>query len=604
MAFSLGCEHIYLEYAAKVVLDDVTLGLDDGARIGIVGRNGDGKSTLLAILSGQIEPEEGRVFRRNDLSIGFVAQDDNLDDSLTIKKVLFGDTPEYLWASDSKIRDICDHLIGDVSMDFIIGNLSGGQRRRVYLAQTLVKNDGILMLDEPTNHLDMASIAWLAKHLNQRWPKKSGTLLVVTHDRWFLDEVCTSMWEVHDGTVESFDGGYSAYVLQRVKREETFEVAQAKRKNLLRRELAWLSRGARARSSKPKFHVEAAKALIADEPAIRDPLELKRAAVARLGKQAVELVNVSKTNGDRLVIDDLSWIIAPGDRIGLLGSNGTGKTTLLRLIDGKAKPDSGHIKIGKTVKMATLSQRLEELDEFGDSLVREVLNRYKSHFVIDGKEVTSTQLLERLGFSHAHIQMPISKLSGGQKRRLQLMLTLLQGANVLLLDEPGNDMDIDMLSQIENVLDTWPGTLIIVTHDRHLMERTTDNQYALIDGKVYHMPGGIDQYMGIQADHDDQDVKSDVVRPDAVRSDAESTISSQKTLTNTQRQNAKRRFSAIERKMQTIEEKIEATTTKLSEADPTNYLELTAIEEEIAQLKSEQSDLEDEWLELSELLGE
>ncbi len=657
MAFALGCKDVCLEYAAKKVLDCVTLGVDEGARIGIVGRNGDGKTSLISILAGVLEPESGKVFKRNDLSIRLLEQQDDLDDFATVSESIFEDIPEYVWASDPKIRQIISHLVGSIDLDSQISTLSGGERRRVYLAAVLVQNDDILILDEPTNHLDMLTIAWLAEHLVSRWRASDGVLLMVTHDRWFLDEVCNSMWEVHDAKVEPFEGGYSAYVLQRLEREEAARLAETKRQNLLRRELAWLSRGARARSSKPKFHVEAAEALIANEPPVRNPIELKRAAIARMGKQAVELVGVSKTYNDKTVVDDLSWVISPGDRIGILGENGAGKTTLLKLLNGKTKPDSGYVKVGKTVKMASLSQLLEELEDFGNYQLREVLSRYKTRYEIDGKEVSSSQLLERLGFAPAHLMMPISTLSGGQKRRLQLMLTLLEGANFLILDEPGNDMDIDMLAQIEGVLDSWPGTLIMVTHDRHLMERVTDNQYMIVDGKLLHLPGGVDQYIKMTASEQDGDEQ---VRDGSLRSgqagggeasvsahggsgtgvnaavsggavsgvalgggaaggtvagvsasggaasgaSASGAAAGSRTLSNSQRQEARRKLASAERKITTQQAKIDAAKEKLNNCDPADYLALIECENEIAELKARLEELENEWLEASELLGE
>ncbi|MEF2845925.1 MAG: ABC-F family ATP-binding cassette domain-containing protein, partial [Eggerthellaceae bacterium] len=341
-----------------------------------------------------------------------------------------------------------------------VATLSGGQRRRVDLARVLVADADVLLLDEPTNHLDVAAIDWLAKHLRKRFSRKEGALVVVTHDRWFLDEVCLSMWEVHDGIVESFEGGYSAYILQRVERQRQAELAEQKRQNLMRRELAWLSRGARARSTKPRFHVEAAQALIAEEPPLRNSVELKRAAISRLGKQCVNVEDVTFSYGTHKVIDDATWLIGPGDRYGLLGANGAGKSTLLEIVQGTLVPQKGRVKIGKTVKFAFLSQKLEELDKLGSDRVREVLSRYKTRYVIDGKEVSPAQLLEQLGFTSAHLNMPVNTLSGGQKRRLQLMLILLDSPNVLILDEPSNDLDTDMLVAVENLLDTWPGTLI------------------------------------------------------------------------------------------------------------------------------------------------
>ncbi len=495
MAYLLGCENVHLEYPAKTVFDSVSLGIDEGDRIGIVGGNGDGKSSLLSLLAGVIEPDDGRVIMRGGTTIGTLEQTDALNPEATVAHQIVGDAPEHTWASDARIRNILRGLVSDIPWESRIGELSGGQRRRVDLARVLVGDFDVLMLDEPTNHLDVHGIAWLAEHLKDRWQRRSGALLVVTHDRWFLDEVCLGMWEVHDGQVERFEGGFSAYVLQRVERAQAAQTAEQKRQNVLRKELAWLSRGARARATKPKFHVEAARALIADEPPMRNTLELKKTAMSRLGKQVVDLVGVTERFGETTVIDDVTWLIGPGDRFGILGENGSGKTTLLNLIAGSLEPTAGHVKIGKTVKFAVLSQHLDELNALGECRVREVLSRYKTRYEIDGKELTPAQLLERLGFEAAELSAPVSDLSGGQKRRLQLMLILLDRPNVLILDEPDNDLDIDMLAVVESLLDTWPGTLLLITHDRHLMERVTDDQFALIDGKVRHVPGGVDEYL-------------------------------------------------------------------------------------------------------------
>ena len=407
MAYLLGCENVHLEYPTKKVFDSVTLGIDEGDRIGIVGGNGDGKSSLLSLLAGSCEPDDGRVMARGGITIGTLEQTDALDPDATVAHAVVGDVPEHTWASDARIRNIIRGLIADIPWDGRIGDLSGGQRRRVDLARVLVGDFDVLMLDEPTNHLDVHGIAWLADHLKSRWPKKSGALLVVTHDRWFLDEVCLGMWEVHDGQVEQFEGGYSAYVLQRVERAEAAQTAEQKRQNLMRKELAWLSRGARARATKPKFHVKEALALIADEPPVRNSLELKRTAISRLGKQVVDLVGVTERFGDKTVIDDVTWLIGPGDRFGILGENGSGKTTLLNLIRGSLEPTSGHVKIGKSVKFAVLSQHLDELNELGSCRVREVLSRYKTRYEIDGKELTPAQLLERLGFEAAQLSASV-----------------------------------------------------------------------------------------------------------------------------------------------------------------------------------------------------
>ncbi|MEC4183918.1 ABC-F family ATP-binding cassette domain-containing protein, partial [Adlercreutzia sp. R21] len=498
MAFLLGCEKVRVEFPTKTVFTDLSLGVDEGARIGIVGQNGDGKSTLLRVLAGGVEVDDGRVIRTRGVSVGVLGQTDDLRDEDTVEHAVVGDVPEYEWAGSARTRAIIAGLLGDVTWDAPVGTLSGGQRRRVDLARLLIGDWDVLMLDEPTNHLDVRAITWLADHLKTRWRPGSGALLVVTHDRWFLDEVCQAMWEVQGQRVWPFEGGFSAYIMQRVERDRLQALAEQKRQNALRRELAWLSRGARARATKPKFHVAAAQALIADVPPLRNELELKRMAMARLGKQVVDLQGATLRFGDRVILDDVDWIIGPGDRYGIVGANGIGKTTLLRIIQGLQPLDRGRVKIGQTVRFAVLSQHLDELTKLGDDRVRQVIARYSRRTMLDGKEMTPGQLLERLGFTKDDQNEPVCDLSGGQKRRLALMLILLDEPNVLILDEPGNDLDTDMLAAVESLLDGWPGTLLLVTHDRYLMERVTDHQFALIDGKVRHLPGGVDEYLRLE----------------------------------------------------------------------------------------------------------
>ena len=451
MAFMLGCEKVCVDFPTKTVFESVSLGVDEGDRIGIVGRNGDGKSTLLSVMAGMLEPDEGRVLRNGAVRVGVLGQFDKLNDDNTVERAVVGDIPEYEWAGDARIRDIIAGLASDIPWDAKVGTLSGGQRRRVDLVRLLIGDWDILALDEPTNHLDVRAITWLANHLKNRWRAGQGALLVVTHDRWFLDEVCTRMWEVHDRVVDPFEGGFSAYILQRVERDRLAALAEEKRQNALRRELAWLARGPKARGTKPKFRVDAAHELIADVPPLRNELELKRMAMARLGKQVVELKNVTvRFDGKPApVLDGVDWIIGPGDRYGIVGANGVGKTTLLKVIQGVQTPTSGFVKIGKTVKFAVLSQHLDNLTHFGDDRVRQVISNYTRRMMLDGKEMTPAQLLEKLGFSRADLNEPVCDLSGGQKRRLALMLILLDEPNVLILDEPGNDMDTDMLAAIE-----------------------------------------------------------------------------------------------------------------------------------------------------------
>jgi len=606
VAYLLGCENVCLEYPTKKVFDSVTLGIDEGDRVGIVGGNGDGKSTLLALLAGSVEPDDGRIMRRGGITIQTLEQSDALDPEATVGHSVVGDVPEYTWASDARVRSIIAGLIADIGWDTLVGELSGGQRRRVDLARVLIADCDVLMLDEPTNHLDVHGIAWLADHLKSRWPRKSGALLVVTHDRWFLDEVCLSMWEVHHGGVEQFDGGFSAYILQRVERAEAAQTAEQKRQNVLRKELAWLSRGARARATKPKFHVAAAQALIADEPPVRDSLELKRTAISRLGKQGVDLNDVTMRFGDNTVIDNVTWHIGPGDRFGILGENGTGKTTLLKVIQGSLAPTSGHVKIGKTIKFAVLSQHLDELNELSGLRIREVLSRYKTRYEFDGKGMTPAQLLERLGFSAAQLSAYVADLSGGQKRRLQLMLILLDKPNVLILDEPDNDLDIDMLAVVENLLDSWPGTLLLITHDRYLMERVTDDQYALVDGTIRHLPGGVDQYLrllderaGARAETRSEKLKESA--PGA--SSAPSAGGWEPSLSAADERTLKKELAAVERRLHTLGKKADEIRAELKAADPSDYVALGDVQERLHGAEREIAATEDEWLGLSEKLS-
>lgn len=624
MAFLFGCENVHLEYPTKTIFDSLSLGVNDGDCIGVVGRNGDGKSTLLGLFEGTVEPDEGRVVRTGGVRFASLRQDDTLADAQSVGWNIVGDVPEYEWASDATIRQIIDGLIGDISWDTPVGTLSGGQRRRVDLARVLVADAEVLLLDEPTNHLDVVAITWLANHLRRRFARKEGAMVVVTHDRWFLDEVCDRMWEVHDELVEPFEGGYSAYILQRVERQRQAELAEQKRQNLMRRELAWLSRGARARSTKPKFHVETARALIAEEPPLRNSVELKRAAISRLGKQCVTVENVSFSYDDRKIIDDATWLIGPGDRYGLLGANGAGKSTLLEIIQGKLLPQTGRVKIGKTVKFAFLSQKLEELNPLGSDRVREVLSRYKSRYVIDGKEVSPATLLESLGFTSAHLNMPVNTLSGGQKRRLQLMLILLDSPNVLILDEPSNDLDTDMLVAVENVLDTWPGTLILVSHDRYLMERVTDDQFALIEGKVVHVPRGVDEYLELLEDRAQAKQKGgsssaagssskgggkgNTVGKGSVQSggtrDASSGAkdSSGSVLSAAQARDIRKKLQSLERKMNTAQRKVDEAKQAQLEVDPYDYVALGEAQIKVKECEDRLSALEEEWLEQAAML--
>lgn len=716
--YDLGLERVSLEFATKTIFTDVTQGVFEGDRIGIVGKNGDGKSTLLRLLAGKMQPDSGRVTKRGGLTFGMLDQRDPLDDNATVREAALENREDYEWAADQRSREIVEALLGGINLEAKVGTLSGGQRRRADLARLLLHDWDILALDEPTNHLDVVTIHWLAEHLLHRWQDGQGALLIVTHDRWFLDEVCTSMWEVHDGVIDPFEGGYSAYMLQRVERERQADVREERRRNLARKELAWLSRGARARSTKQKFHVKQARELIADVPPLRDTLELKKMATSRLGKQVVDLIDVTqifdnaqqlknidpdiaenaslgednaeksnkvdivesafaqpthvgsvtiavdenqensaensaentaentatsaqnisetsaasrKTITGRMILDDATWLIGPGDRFGIVGANGAGKSTLLSIIDGSLKPTLGHVNIGKTVKFAVLSQRLEELEKLGKYKVKEVLSRYKPSYIIDGKEVTPGQLMERLGFKPEQLMTPIADLSGGQKRRMQLLLILLNEPNVLIMDEPGNDLDTDMLAVMEDLLDTWPGTLIVVSHDRYLLERVTDQQFALLDGKIRHLPGGVDEYLQIvenlQRDHENSISAKNISGAASNTSTASTTsttgtsstagasntansttkesaesVESAPKLTGKAYHDAARRVSAIERKLAKLEEEKSQIEAQMAAHNPSDFVGLQSLNEELQKNEQETSALEDEWMELSEQL--
>jgi ATPase subunit of ABC transporter with duplicated ATPase domains len=580
----LGGEALRLAYPSRRVLDGVSLGLSDGDRIGVVGRNGDGKSTLLRVLARRTEPDDGRVTWRRDLRIGFLDQADSLDPRVVVSDVVIGDRAEHEWAGDPRVRDILTGLLSDVPWDGRIGELSGGQRRRVALAQVLVGEHDVVFLDEPTNHLDLEGVMWLAAHVKSRWPAGAGGLAVVTHDRWFLDEVCTHTWEVHDGIVDPFEGGYAAYVLQRVERDRQASAAESRRRNLMRKELAWLRRGAPARTSKPKFRIDAANALIEREPPVRDPTELVQLATARLGKDVVDLLDVSVSFGDHEVLRDVEWRIGPGERAGILGVNGAGKSTLLGLVTGTVTPTTGRVKRGKTVQVGTLSQTLAELEPFADDRVSDVVAAQRMSFVTAGQELSPGQLLERLGFAQGQLATPVRDLSGGQKRRLQLLVVLLAEPNVLILDEPTNDLDTDMLAAIEDLLDSWPGTLLVVSHDRYLVERVTDHQFAVLDGRLRHLPGGIEEYLRLRTAHEAS--PRPVVEPTEMASDAKKERLDRKEVDRLERQIEK--LSAREAELE--KQMVEAAT------DPDRLLPL---DEEHREVVERRERAEDAWLGLT-----
>ncbi|MEJ7633800.1 ABC-F family ATP-binding cassette domain-containing protein [Aeromicrobium sp.] len=592
MAHLLGVESIALDFPTKTVFESVTIGIDEGDRIGIVGRNGDGKSTLLRILAGLMEPDSGRVTTRGGVHIGMLDQTDTLDQEQTVGHAIVGDKPDYEWAGDAKIRDVIAGLVSDIGWDTVVGTLSGGQRRRVALAALLVGDDDVLFLDEPTNHLDVEGITWLAGHLKTRWSPNAGGLLVVTHDRWFLDEVCNATWEVHDGIVEPFEGGYAAYILQRVERDRHASATESKRQNLMRKELAWLRRGAPARTSKPKFRIDAANELIENEPPPRDPIVLKQMATSRLGKDVVDILDVS-VSYDHEVLKHVEWRIGPGERTGVLGANGAGKSTLLGLVTGVVEPTSGRVKRGKTVKVVTLTQELDELKDVGSDRVSDVVGRQRTAYVSGGKEMTPSQLLERLGFSNAQMATPVRDLSGGQKRRLQLLLILLDEPNVLVLDEPTNDLDTDMLAAMEDLLDSWPGTLLVVSHDRYLLERITDQQYAILDGHLRHLPGGVDQYLRLRKEQDS---------PAASNPSKAGHTASAPRLSSAELRNTRKEIASIDRKMEKLSGRIDALHVEMAQHDPSDGPGLMTLTKSVQELEQQVSQHETRWIELSELV--
>ncbi|KON74137.1 ABC transporter ATPase [Cellulosimicrobium cellulans F16] len=624
MAHLLGADGISLTVGTRTLLDDVSLGLDDGDRVGIVGPNGAGKSTLLRLLAGTQQPDGGRVTRVGGLRVGLLDQRDDVGTGATIRDLVHGDAATHAWASDASIRTVHAGLLADLDLDAPADTLSGGQRRRVALAALLVADHDVLFLDEPTNHLDVEGVAWLAAHLGDRFarPGAKGALVVVTHDRWFLDAVCSRMWEVRgdgSGAVEGYEGGYAAYVLARAERQRTAAVAAEKRDNLLRKELAWLRRGAPARTSKPKFRLDAAAALIADVPPPRDTLELTRTATKRLGKDVLDLEDVTvavprraaagEDAGERVLLDDVTWRLGPGDRYGVVGVNGAGKTTLLALLAGRREPDAGRVKRGKTVHVAELSQDVGELDDIAGSRVIQVIEDEKRSVVVDGKELTASQLVERLGFTRERSQTLVRDLSGGERRRLQLLRLLVAEPNVLLLDEPTNDLDTDTLAALEDLLDGWPGTLVVVSHDRYLLERVADRQVALLgDGKVRDLPGGVEQYLELRrAELAGAGASSSGFAPAAGSgadggAEGASDAVAPAGPSAAEVRAAKKEINRIERRLSKIAE-VEGRLHEKIAANATDFTAVAELDAELRTLAAEKDELEAAWLEAAEVAG-
>ena len=619
MAHLLGVENLRIVVGSRTLLDGVTVGIEDGTRVGVLGPNGAGKSTFLQALSGQREIDGGRITRAADTRVAILNQSDNFPPGISVRQAVHGDMPEHVWASNPAVRDIHAGLLADVDLAADVDTLSGGQRRRVALAHVLTQDAQVVVLDEPTNHLDVEGVDWLARHLQKRFDsaRGDGALVVVTHDRWFLDAICNRVWEVVPGVdpgngrpqipgrIELYDGGYAAYILARAERARQAEVAAAKRENLLRKELAWLRRGAPARTSKPRFRIDAAEALIADVPPPRDSVEITRMATARLGKRVIDLENVSVSypapgGGENQVLREVTWRLAPGERVGIVGVNGAGKTTLLRLLQGTQKPTSGRVRTGQTVDVVTLSQTTHELDQISELRVVEAVAAVAEHVTVGGKDLSASQLVERLGFTRQRAWTRVGEISGGERRRVQLLRLLMAQPNVLLLDEPTNDLDTDTLASIEDILDTFPGTLVVVSHDRYLLERVTDHQLALLgDGHLCDLPGGVEQYLELRRQQ--LTAASGAAGATSVTVEAKNAPSQgeQGALSGAQRHAAAKNLARLERQL----DKVSAQINKLhadmeaASADPGRVNDLIELGKQLSQAQERQADIELEWLE-------
>ena len=610
MANLVALENATVVYGTTAVLDAVSTGIGTAQRIGVVGRNGGGKSTLLRVLAGEQPVDSGRVTRAGGTTVGLLSQVDTLDPAWTVRTAVVGDLPEHVWAGDARIRDVLTGLLGGVGapsvggLDAVVGPLSGGERRRLALARLLVADPDLLLLDEPTNHLDVEGVAWLADHLVSHRTRPDAAVVAVTHDRWFLDAVAMLTWEVTDGSVQSYEGGYAAYVLARAERDRLSAVVEERRGNLLRKELAWLRRGPPARTSKPRFRIDAANALIENEPPPRDDVSLVRFATRRLGKDVVDLVDASVELGDRLILDDVTWRLAPGERVGIVGVNGAGKSTLLRAVTGDQPLTSGRRRIGKTVVIAFLTQEVRELEKYAAWRVIEAVEDVRAFTTLGGKEVTASQLATRLGFTGGRQQTRVGDLSGGERRRLQLLRLLMTEPNVLILDEPTNDLDIDTLTSLEDVLDGWAGTLIVVSHDRYLLERVADHQVALLgDGRVRDLPGGVDEYLRLRtAAVTAASSPSRALDPVESRLETPRTDGDPATVSAADVRAARKEMSRIERRL----DRISAEETRLhdemarSAADHQVVLRLDA---DLRALQREREDLEADWLSAAETAG-
>ena len=625
MANLINLETVTKSFGLKTLLDKVSLGVQTGDRIGIVGVNGGGKTTLLEVLTGIEEPDSGRVSHNSGLRMAVVTQRFDLDESITIADAVIKPLglETYEWASNAKVRDVLGGLgIVELGLDTVVGQLSGGERRRVNLAAALVQDVDLVVLDEPTNHLDVEGVQWLASHLLAR----KVAVIVVTHDRWFLDTIATLTWEVHDGQVDSYDGGYNDWTFARAERARQADAMEQRRQNLARKELAWLRRGAPARTSKPRYRIEAAEALIADVPAPRDTVELMAFSKQRQGRVVIELEDATITTPDgRELVENLTWRLAPGQRIGLVGVNGSGKTTLLRTLAGENKLAEGRRIEGQTVRLGWLRQELDDLDP--NRRLLDAIEDVATYVHMGKKEMSASQLAERLGFSPKRQRTPIGDLSGGERRRLQLTRVLMAEPNVLLLDEPTNDLDIDTLQELESLLDSWPGTLVVISHDRYLIERIADDTYALFgDGKLTNLPGGIEEYLKIRAEHEaanptgalnlgDVANTSEASPSEASSVDSASTgaagaaansspaAAPQSRLSNQEQREITKKMNALERKMGKLDPQIAKINADMAAAAQQMDTEaLTRLDSELKELEAERESLEMEWMELGETL--
>lgn len=609
MANLINLENVTKSFGLKTLLDGVSLGVQTGDRIGIVGVNGGGKTTLLEVLTGIESPDSGRVSHNSDLRMAVVTQRFELEESLTIAQVIIEPLglETFEWASNAKVRDVLGGLgIVDLGLDTPVGSLSGGERRRVNLAAALVQDLDIVVLDEPTNHLDVEGVQWLASHLLSR----KLAVVVVTHDRWFLDTVATTTWEVHDGVVDAYEGGYNDWTFARAERARQADAIEQRRQNLARKELAWLRRGAPARTSKPRYRIEAAEALIADVPAPRDKVELMAFSKQRQGRVVIELEDAKITTPDgRTLVEHLTWRLAPGERIGLVGVNGSGKTTLLRALAGEVELAAGKRIEGKTVRLGWLRQELDDLDP--QRRLLDAVEDVATYVHLGKKELSASQLAERLGFSAKRQRTPVGDLSGGERRRLQLTRVLMAEPNVLLLDEPTNDLDIDTLQELESLLDSWPGTLVVISHDRYLIERIADNTYALFgDGKLTNLPGGIEEYLRRRQEMEAATARGVLDLGEHAKSTDEQSPEAApvKRLSSQEERELTKKMNALERKMGKLDDKTAKLNEKMAQAAEKmssgegDSGELAKLDADLKAVASEREELEMEWLELGEKL--